>query len=64
MSVITQLKPNALSGRPYGTFRRPFFLPKQFRLTAIRIAIWMLTADRQITYVLVADHPGTFTLEV
>lgn len=42
MSVITKQKLNALPGRPYGTFRRPFFLPKLFVLVATRVDTFVL----------------------
>ena len=61
---ITQQMPNALPGRRYGPFRKPLFIPKIFRLVATRIASWILIADRQILFRLVADKPGTFRLEV
>jgi hypothetical protein len=61
---ITQQMPNALPGRRYGAFNRPFFVRKVFRLVATRIAPWILIADRQILFVIIADRSGTFTLEV
>lgn len=42
MSVITQQKMNALPGRPYGSFRRPFFVPKLFVLVTTRVSIFIL----------------------
>ncbi len=62
--AITQPIPNALPGRRYGSFRRPFFVPKVFQLVAMRVSMWTITADKQLLFVLVADHPGTFVLEV
>jgi hypothetical protein len=45
MSAITPLKPNALPGRGYGSFRRPFVTSQIFILPVMRSVLYTLQVD-------------------